>query len=253
MIQRKTRLACCLVLCLCALSLGACSKEEAPSPPTTASEQAAPGETPPPAAPATAPAPAEDAALSDQTPPAPPIFEDFQGQPQLSLFPRVGDYRPEDEETERLPFWLTFIDHLRRISGVVKADDDANRAWSFRSIDTVDSIAWFAPLAVEPATSYKVSCRIRADLPEQASTGIGILEFDRFLWLGEQYPQSLFTEAHRATREGVRLSGSIDWRSEEFTFTTGPDTRMIHLVLFREGPQDRNAVLFDDIRVEAVN
>lgn len=40
-------------------------------------------------------------------PPTPPLREDFEGAPRLSLFPRLGDYRPADEDTEQLALWHT--------------------------------------------------------------------------------------------------------------------------------------------------
>jgi hypothetical protein len=196
---------------------------------------------------------AEQAVAPEQeapTPPAPPIHEDFQGEPKLSLFPRAGDFRPEDDDNERLPFWRTFIDHLNRISGLVKAQEDDNRAWSFRSIDTIDSLGWFSPLAVEPNTDYTVSFRIKAELPEDAAAGVGILEYNEFLWVGEQYTESLHKDHFRGSRAGTRLTGSIDWEEHSFNLTTGPDTHMIHLVLYREGWHSREGVLFDDIEVK---
>ena len=91
-----------------------------------------------------------------RTPPTPPLLETFQGDPQLSLFPRLGDFRPEDDD-ERLPFWKSYREHLLKISGVVKADAvSSNRIFSFRGIKGIDSVAHFAPLAVQPNTRYRV-------------------------------------------------------------------------------------------------
>ena len=222
----------CLGLAL-ALTLGACeSKQEPPAeePPATADSQ--PPEEPPP-------------------PPTPPIFETFQEKPVLSLFPRAGDYRPA-QDSENFAYWVTFIDHLSRTSGLVESKDErANRAWAFRSIDTIDSVGYFSPLAVEPATRYRVSFRLQTDLPEGASAGVGILEFDEFLWIGEQFSEEEVEEHQRDARDGMRLSGSVRLDDvQSFEFVTGPETRMIHLVLFREGPHNRTPLIFDDIRVE---
>jgi len=185
---------------------------------------------------------------AENTPPQPPVLEDFQGQPKLSLFPRVGDYQPEID-SDRHPYWRTFIDHLVKVTGVVENQEDGRRGWVFRSIDTIDSLGYFAPLAVEPGRSYQVSFDLTAELPEGASAGIGILEFNEFLWVGEQYPEALFNEHYRGSQEGKRLTGKLSG-SQTFTFTTGPDTRMIHLVLFREGTHDRNSLMFDNIHIE---
>ena len=182
-------------------------------------------------------------------PPTTPIFEDFQGEPTLSLFPRVGDYRPETED-ERLPYWNTFIDHLSKISGLVENPEDGNKAWSFRSVNSIDSLGYFSPLAVEPSTNYRVSFKLKAQLAEGASAGIGILEFDEFLWIGEQYTEQSFQEHYRGTHEGIRRTGATDWEEYDITFATSPETHMIHLVLFRDGTHDRNGILFDDIKID---
>jgi hypothetical protein len=179
-------------------------------------------------------------------PPTTPIFEDFQGEPTLSLFPRVGDYRPETED-ERLPYWNTFIDHLSKVSGLVQNPEDGNKAWSIRSINSIDSLGYFSPLAVEPNTSYRLSFKLKAQLAEGASAGIGILEFDEFLWIGEQYTEQTLQKHYRGVHEGIRRTGNSDWEEYDTTFTTHPETHMIHLVLFRDGTHDRNGILFDDI------
>jgi len=183
--------------------------------------------------------------------PKPPIHETFEKEPQLSLFPRVGDFQPPRGD-ERHPFWETFIDHFTRTSGLSRSPDEPpNHAWSFRSINTIDSVAFFAPVAVEPQARYTVSFRMQTDLPEGASAGVGILEFDQFLWIGEQYPEETQKEHLSAPATiGVKLEGkhSLD-ELQQFTFTTAPTTRMVHLVFFREGAHSRQAVLLDDVAI----
>ncbi len=213
----------------------------------TACSEEAPQVAATPSAP-TSPA-AADSSVPAKEEPRPPVFEDFQGEPQLSLFPRVGDYRPEND-SDRLPYWNTFIDHLVKVTGVAEEQATGNRAWAFRGINSIDSAGYFSPLAVSPQTTYTVSFRIATDLAEGASAGIGILEFDKFLWIGDQFTESLYKEHYRGVQEGTRLSGTRPWQEKSFDFTTGPETHMIHLVLFREGEHDRNPVMFDDIRIE---
>jgi hypothetical protein len=186
----------------------------------------------------------------EQKPPEPPIFEDFQGDPQLSLFPRAGDFRPT-EDSDRLPYWKTFIEHLLKVTGVAEEQETGSRAWVFRSIKSIDSLGYFSPLAVEPQTTYQVSFQLTAELSEGASAGIGILEFNKFLWVPGQYTEETFKQHFSGSHEGKRLTGT-NKAEQTFTFTTGPETRMIHLVLFREGTHDRNSVMFDDIRIERV-
>lgn len=187
---------------------------------------------------------------SEQDLPRPPILEDFQGAPQLSLFPRVGDYRPEDD-SDRLPYWKTFIEHLVKVSGITEDQATGNRSWVFRSINTINSAGYFSPLAVEPQTNYQVTFRLDATLPEGATAGIGIIEFNEFLWIPVQYTEEIFNEHFRGSQEGARLGGTVKGE-HSFTFTTGSDTRMIHLVLFREGTHDRSSVMFDDVRIAQI-
>lgn len=190
-----------------------------------------------------------------RAPPAPPVLETFDGEPRLSLFPRVGAFRPEDEDDVALPFWRTYIDHLTRISGVVQlpAPVGRGRVFAIRSLDGLDSAGFFSPLAVEPETVYEVSSLVKADLPTGASAGLGILEFDDFVWLSEQFPRSLAEKRQVGAREGIRLEGTSGWRQVGFRFTTGPRTRMVHLIIFREGPESREPVLVDDIRMEKIS
>lgn len=187
------------------------------------------------------------------SPPTPPVRETFDGQPQLSLFPRAGAFRPEDEDSEGLAYWKTFLDHLLKTSGVMGgAGKESSRAWAIRSIKGIDSVAFFSPLAVEPKTEYQVDFSFKGELPEKGEAGIGILEFDEFLWIGDQFTESLARTHLTGSREGIRLSGPRDWEDHSFTFTTAETTRMIHLILFREGEANRKPVLFDDISIVRV-
>jgi len=184
----------------------------------------------------------------DRVPPTPPIKETFDTTPQLSLFPRVGDYQP-DRKDERYPFWRTFIDHFGKVSGLLQEPESGNKAWSFRGINTIDSVAFFSPVGVEPETTYKISYRIKAELPEEAKTGIGVLEFSQFLWIGEQYTEETTKKYLLGSMIGVELTDDIDWEDKEFVLVTGPKTRMIHLVFYREGEHSRKPVLIDDIEI----
>lgn len=182
-------------------------------------------------------------------PPAPPITEDFESQPRISFFPRIGAFRPETSD-ESYPYWTVFIEHVTKTSGVVTVSDAAhNRCWALRSVGDLDSVGYFAPLAVAPATRYRISAWIKTDLPSEASAGIGITEFRTFLWIGEQFTAEQMRQYALHTTEGARLTGNTDWKHVVYDFTTSPDTHMIHLILFRDGAKGRNPVLFDDISV----
>jgi hypothetical protein len=194
------------------------------------------------------PSPEQPPQPAEQEPPRPPIFEDFQGSPQLSLFPRVGSFRPADD-SDRLPYWNTFIEHLVKVTRVAEDKETGRRGWAFRSIKSIDSVGYFSPVAVEPQSSYEVRFTLSAELEEGASAGLGILEFNEFLWVAHQYTEETFNQHYRGIHEGKRLT---ETGTGEYTihFTTGPETHMIHIVLFREGTHDRNSLMFDDIRIE---
>ncbi len=192
--------------------------------------------------------------VATMKPPVTPVHEDFEAEPKISLFPRIGDYRPGDEDSERLSYWLTFIKHVQKASGVTRVDRDGtlNRVYSFRSINSLDSVGFFTPLQVEPNNRYRVSFRIKTELPKGASAGVGVIEYDRFHWIGDQFSESFSKEHQRGLHEGVSVSGNVDWQSHSFVFRTGPETGMIHLIFYREGEHARLPVLLDDIEVETV-
>ncbi len=196
----------------------------------------------------------ESSVAEEQTPPTPPLYEDFQATPQISLFPRAGSFQPEADDGKGFQFWLTYIDHLTRTSGPVQTgtETEPNTSFGYRAIKGLDSIGVFSPIAVSPATSYEVKALMSCDLIEEASAGIGVLEFKEFLWRGEQFSETLAKEHQVGTQQGIKLSGKIEKQVQSFTFTTGPQTRMIHLVFFRDGAQDRNPVVIDDIEIKEI-
>jgi hypothetical protein len=225
-----------LMLLFAAMLSAACQK----------GDEQTPAAAPPPAA--EAPAPVKEAEEPPLPPPMPPVKEDFEGEPKLSLFPRVGDFAPERDDQEKMGYWATFIDHLVRTSGPVKRGE--NRGFALRGIKTIQSVGFFSPLGVEPASSYRVSFRQWGNLPKGAVAGVGALEFNEFFWIADQFPRSFSQEHLRGAHEGVRLTGKQDGKLQTFTFKTGPETRMIHLVLFLEGEFGRDPILFDDIEIE---
>lgn len=194
----------------------------------------------------------EKSEVEEQTPPSPPLFENFQASPLLSLFPRAGAFRPEDDDDKGLAFWRTYIDHLIRTSGPMKTDENENGniVFGFRAVKGLDSVGIFSPISVMPETTYEVSAKISCDLSEGATTGIGVLEFDKFLWVGEQFSESMAKKNQVGTQPGISLTGLIENQEQKFTFTTGPNTRMIHLLFFREGEHDRNPIIVDDIGIK---
>lgn len=195
------------------------------------------------------PAPAETTRQEVRQPPAPPMVEDFEGEPRLSLFPRVGAYRPEEDDATALAYWRTYLEHLEHTAGVVTLAD-GGRAFGLRGVAKLDAFGFFSPLAVEPATRYRLRARGKHALGEGARAGIGILEFDQFLWIAEQYPQSLAEKHQRGLQTGIEVTGEGEWQEHETVFVTGPQTRMIHLVFYLEGAGNRAPALWDDIAVE---
>jgi hypothetical protein len=179
--------------------------------------------------------------------PFPPVREDFEGSPQLSLFPRVGDFAPEESDKEGEALWATFIDHLLTISGPDKGDSGTR--FAIRSLANFNSVGFFSPLAVKPETGYRVSFRAWTKLPEGGVAGAGILEFDEFLWIGDQFPRSLSEKHFQRAQSGVQLTGEHEGLKQTFTFRSGPKTRMIHLVFFLEGAHFREPLVIDDIEI----
>ncbi len=184
-------------------------------------------------------------------PPAPPFRETFEEQPRIAIFPRIGPYQPE-EHSDDLPYWNTYMKHLVKKTGVFARPDKQGKAFHLRSIKPLDSVGFFMPLAVEPATSYRVSFRLNGQLPAGGSTGVGIAEFSHFLWHAEQYRRSQAEPYLTGTSEGLRLSGQFHDQEQSFTFTTGPDTHMVHLNFFREGTFDDSTLLIDDISMARI-
>ena len=228
------RLTAVLLILLGLLFLTAC-EQQAPPPVEEKAPAAEVAETPP----------------AETEPPRPPIMEDFEGEPQLSLFPRVGDYRPPRED-ENFPYWVTFIDHLTKVSGRARGgtEEKPNHAWSFRGIKSIDSVGYFSPVAVKPGTTYRVSAKIMTDLPKGGKAGIGIIEFKEFSWEGEQYEKEMVDRLIVGSQIGVQLEGETGLDIEQnLTFTPSPETQMIHLVLFREGEHNRKPLIFDDISI----
>jgi hypothetical protein len=239
LLRNNFTLATLLLLTLFASGLGGCDRSIPTEP---VSEQTAP---------ATIAAQEPTAQNTEPTPPVPPINETFETEPQLSLFPRAGALRPEETE-ESAPYWKTFIEHIVKTSGPTPVERKSSKvSWGIRSINSIDSVGFFSPLAVQPDTLYRITFLIKTDLAKGASAGVGLLEFSEFLWIGNQFSEAEMKEYATGSQEGVRLAGSREWEEQTFTFTTGPDTRMIHLIFFREGEHDRNPVLFDDISIAA--
>ena len=179
--------------------------------------------------------------------PTPPIREDFEGAPKLSLFPRVGDFSPEVEDQQGTGIWMSYIDHLLRTSGPIKGANGT--AFAIRSIKTVNSTGFFSPLAVTPDTTYRVSFRIWTDLPKGSFGGAGILEFNEFLMIDEQFPKSLSDKHFLRSQPGVQVTGKTSGETRAFAFRTGANTRMIHLVFFREGAATKEPMVIDDIEI----
>ncbi|AMV73336.1 hypothetical protein JCM30471_17390 [Desulfuromonas carbonis] len=192
-----------------------------------------------------------DGTTATPRPPAPPLAETFDGEPQLSIFPRVGEVRPDPADGQQAGIWAAYIDHLLRTSAIVpEAEGSKDRALTFKGFQGVESLGFFAPLAVTPATRYTISFDCRGDLAEGVKAGIGVLEYREFLWIGEQFTRSENEKYLVGRQEGAQVQSSKAMQQYQFSFLTGPETRMIHLVLYLDGANGKNQVFFDDIEVE---
>ena len=171
----------------------------------------------------------------------------MKGHTSRSFFPRIGDFQPP-RDSQRHSDWRSHINQLIKVTRVAENAADGSRGWVFRSLKAIDSLGYFAPVAVEPGRIYQVTFKLIADLPAGASAGIRVLEFDDFLWTGEQYTEETYSRHFRGVHEGRRLTGK-GHGIQAFAFSTGPETRMVHLVMFREGTHDDNSLMFDDIEI----
>jgi hypothetical protein len=187
----------------------------------------------------------------DPTPPGIPVTETFEREPQLSLFARVASYRPVDDDSEALGFWTTEIDHIQRNSGMrPESGRDNSNGWVIHGVKGMSSVAFFAPLAVKPATRYHINFDFKGELPREASAGIRVLEFKEFLWIGEQFTEELSKKYQSGAFAGIAVKNRSDWQNYSFDFTTSSQTEMIHLILYRDGNMDREQpVFFDNIAI----
>ncbi len=157
---------------------------------------------------------ADPSAPKTLPPPSPPLEENFEEAPQLSFFPRIAAYRPEDSDTKNLSLWKNYIEHLIKISGVLPGSGiEESRGFSLRSIRGLDSVAFFSPI---------------------------------------QYARSFSNEYFIRATDPLRQSTKKGWKQYSFDISTSPKTRMIHLVLYREGESNRSPVRFDNIRIKEV-
>ncbi len=193
-------------------------------------------------------------AEAEPTPPAIPVTETFEREPQFSLFARVGAYRPTDDDSESLGVWTTDIDHIQRTSGMrPESGRDNSHGWVIHGIKEMSSISFFAPLAVKPATRYHVSFDFKGELPKGGGAGISVLEYTEFLWIGEQFTEVLSKKYQCGSFSGKGVKSRRDWQNYSFSFTTPPQAGMIHLILYRDGNMDsEKPVFFDNIAITEV-
>ncbi|PKN12147.1 MAG: hypothetical protein CVU69_09420 [Deltaproteobacteria bacterium HGW-Deltaproteobacteria-4] len=193
-------------------------------------------------------------AEAEPTPPAIPVTETFEREPQFSLFARVGAYRPTDDDSESLGVWTTDIDHIQRTSGMrPESGRDNSHGWVIHGIKEMSSISFFAPLAVKPATRYHVSFDFKGELPKGGGAGISVLEYTEFLWIGEQFTEVLSKKYQSGSFPGKGVKSRLDWQNYSFSFTTSPQAGMIHLILYRDGNMDgEKQVFFDNIAITEV-
>lgn len=187
---------------------------------------------------------------SDATPPppAPPIFETFDSEPQLSLFPRIGESRPVNE---KIDYWQKHIDAFLETSGFAQGKGvNGSNGWTLRGSKSFVSSGFFSPLSVERKTNYRLSFDSKADLQEGGQVRVVVLEFREFQWIGEQYSQNQLDNNLIKSRSGFIVKGKHNWERHNFDFTTTSNTGMIHVSLLFEGKQNTGRAFFDNIRIE---
>jgi spermidine synthase len=182
------------------------------------------------------------------------ITETFDhGKQRLSLFPRLGSHRPENEEGKDLAVWSANMEQFASSSGIRDgAGIEGSRGLLVKSIAGAGSSAYFAPLAVRPSTVYSVSFAVKSGTEGGGEAGVGLQEFIKFLPTGEQPTGSVIRKFLIGGKDEVRLKGSRNWETHSFSFRTTPRTRMVHLVFYREGKHDHNPVVFDNLRISEI-
>jgi hypothetical protein len=179
------------------------------------------------------------------------ISEDFEQEPKLSFFPRVGVYRPEDDDTKNLQYWRTYINHIEKTSGVVEGfGKDGGRILGLRSINGAPTLGLFAPLEVSASTDYNISFTCRSKLPEGARAGLRIYEFDSFVMQPSQLSMSQLEDHLVDLQSEAVITGQHEWDRMTLNFTTGDKTRMVHIYFFREGTHDRLPTMIDNITIK---
>ena len=183
-------------------------------------------------------------------PPSPPLFESFDSEPRLSLFPRVARFRPESDHPEEFAVWSQLIDHLSRLGGARPGTGTAgSTGFSVRALQELESVGFFSPLEVEPSTKYTLEFDIRGVLPEGGKAGAGILEFEQFRWIPAQYTETEMKEGFLRDLQLAEFAGAETWRHYKLSFETSPLTGMIHIVFYREGTTNRDSLYFDNISI----
>ncbi len=177
--------------------------------------------------------------------------ESFDGEkPILPMFPRLGSHRPEAAQVQGFAVWAGNMELFAAGSGVVpKAGASGSAALKIVGVAGVGSAAYFAPVSVRPATQYQVEFHLKSGMNPRGEAGAGVVEYDAFLPAGEQPTQEVLRNHLVGMHDGVRVAGPRQWQRHAFSFRTSPRTRMVHLVLYREGEHDRGPVFFDDIRI----
>jgi hypothetical protein len=195
-------------------------------------------------------------AMSSAASPVDRIVETFDGkQQQLLLLPGAGGYRPADNDDKNRLLWTASIAYLTRISGLLEdSGRGGSRALGLRNLQgvPVSSVSYFAPVAAKASATYRVDFWLRSEMNRGGEGGVGVLEFDVFRLEENQFTRSFNDQHLLRARDQVRIKGPTQWTNHSFSFETTPETKMFHLLFYREGSSDGDAVVFDDVVIEEI-
>lgn len=181
------------------------------------------------------------------------VLENFDSSPRLPLVPRVPSVRAADAGEDAGALLAGYELLMSRSSGIApQMGLGGSNGLVLRALPNTDFVAFTIPHAVEPSTRYRLTWSMKAGQLNAETAAVVVEQFDAADATYGQF-QRAFSQAHSLQHETVAtLSSAQPWTRHEAAFATTPRTRMIHLILYRQGQPGREPVQVDDIVLEAL-
>jgi spermidine synthase len=179
------------------------------------------------------------------------VREDFEGGGASSaLFPLLGNLAPGNGNREQTAVWEGYSDYFAAVSGVFRGVGiSGSRGLAVRSLPDVGTVAWLMPVMVHPSRSYTVDFSMKSELFWGGEGGVGWMAFDTSVTTPEEMTGIPFGAHLLQKQDAVRIRGAKDWNRYTFSFETPPGSQMVCLVFYREGLNEPEPLVFDDIRI----